>query len=105
MTQQKSEVRFSRLREYHEYKMRKSEQPSKPPTTMKQSKYKEGDLVEIVINKIRPSSVGKVGTITKVKPVLRNNEREYLYKVCLLGRSIPLPAWATDEFIKPYKQL
>ena len=30
MTQQKSEVRFSRLREYHEYKMRKSEQPSKP---------------------------------------------------------------------------
>lgn len=34
MTQQKSEVRFSRLREYHEYKMRKSEQPSKTPTTM-----------------------------------------------------------------------
>jgi hypothetical protein len=34
MTQQKSEVRFSRLREYHEYKMRKSKQPSKTPTIM-----------------------------------------------------------------------
>lgn len=31
MTQQKSEVRFSRLKEYHEYKMRKSKQPSTPP--------------------------------------------------------------------------
>lgn len=69
---------------------------------MEQSKYKEGDYVEIVINKIRPSSVGKVGQIIKVKPVLLNNERQYLYKVCLLGRNIPLPAWATDEFIKPY---
>lgn len=71
---------------------------------MEKSKYKEGDAVVIVINKIRPSSVGKVGIITKVKPVLRNNEREYLYKVCLLGRSTPLPAWAADEFIKPYNQ-
>ena len=71
---------------------------------MEKSNYKEGDVVQIVINKIQPSSVGKVGIITKVKPVLRNNEREYLYKVCLLGYSTPLPAWATDEFIKPYNQ-
>ena len=65
------------------------------------AKFKVGDRVRVVFNKLQPATVGKVGEVTKVYNDAEDNQA--LYKVRLDGRKTPLKGVAEEDCIELVK--
>ena len=65
------------------------------------AKFKVGDRVRVVFNKLQPATVGKVGEVTKVYQDAEDNQA--LYKVRLDGRKTPLKGVAEEDCIELVK--
>ena len=64
-------------------------------------KFKVGDRVKVVLNKLQPATVGKVGEVTNVYHNAEDNKA--LYKVRLEGRKTPLKGVAEEDCIELVK--
>lgn len=65
------------------------------------SKFKVGDRVRVVFNKLQPGTVGRVGEVTKVYHDAEDNQA--LYKVRLDGCKTPLKGVAEEDCIELVK--
>lgn len=65
------------------------------------AKFKVGDRVMVVFNKLQPATVGKVGEVTKVYNDAEDNQA--LYKVRLDGRKTQLKGVAEEDCIELVK--
>lgn len=65
------------------------------------AKFKVGDRVRVVFNKLQPATVGKVGVVTKMYQDAEDNQA--LYKVRLDGRKTPLKGVAEEDCIELVK--
>ena len=62
-------------------------------------KFKVGDFVRIVANKMTPEAIGKVGEIMDF--AIDQVNKVYFYKVRLVGQKRSLPGWAEEDCLAP----
>ena len=67
-----------------------------------QAKFKEGDVVRILYNRLEPSAVGKNGVIVKVHEDA--NTKEPLYRVRLTDRKSPLKGVAEEDCLEKVEE-
>ena len=64
------------------------------------SKFQKGDRVKVVINELYPSTVGKIGTITRSQQGWDGKQSVDLYKVRLDGHSGAMFGYADDDCLE-----
>ena len=62
-------------------------------------KFREGQLVRIVANEMKPKTIGKVGRIMDL--AIDQVNCVYLYKVRLVDKKRSLPGWAEEDCLVP----
>ena len=67
-----------------------------------QAKFKEGDVVRILENRLEPNAVGKNGVIVKVHEDA--NTKEPLYRVRLTNRKSSLKGLAEEDCLEKVEE-